>query len=131
MKALSCMTTLFVSAVLLVGSLGCKSSTGGDLLVEDAVPSMEFKTREDVYRVFGVPDTIRQAGENTDHYYVFRRTGGGGFGVGSAFVGIFFSRSHHAENTLVFRIDPAGKVISMNRMLGTSVLRGSIWPFGS
>lgn len=131
MKALSCMTTLFVSAVLLAGSLGCKTSTGGDLLVEDVVPSATFNTKADVYRIFGVPNTIRKAGENTDHYYVFRRSGGGGFGVGSAFIGVFFSRTHHTENTLVFRIDPAGKVISMNRMNGTAVLRGSVWPFGS
>ena len=122
---------VIICIVLLIpGFTGCKSTVAGDLIVEAAPRPVQLETKADVYQVFGVPSTIRTAGENIDMYYVYNQTAGGSLGIGNMLIGLTAQRAHTAANTVVFRVNPEGRVVSVNQLRGTGVLRNTFWPFG-
>ena len=130
MKARALFLAMAVCILVMTFATGCVSGSRGDQM-RDTGPRTPLRTKADIYARLGVPEEIRNVGEEQYLLYILKRERGGSFAVGYIIPLFSVGREHTAEDTLLFRIDSQGNAMEADYLRGTGVLRGSIWPFGT
>ena len=127
--------TFFVipAACLLLLAAGCTSAIRGEqiLIDEETVDLDRGYTLKDVIQAFGAPDNVAPFGEDRLYYFVAAAGSGGGVGIGAIMYQVFhIGRSHTVHDTLIVRVDKAGRVVSFENLNSQDIRRGAMWPFG-
>ena len=133
MKRLNLTIILVPAACLILLAAGCTSTTRGEqiLIDEETVDLDRNYTLKDVIQAFGAPDNVAPFGEDRLYYFVSAAGSGGGVGIGMILYQVFhFGRDHLVNDTLIVRVDKAGKVVSFENLNSQDIRRGSMWPFG-
>lgn len=133
MKRIHHTSILVLAACLLLLAASCTSATRGEqiLIDEETVDLDRGYTLQDVIQAFGAPDNIAPSGEDKLYYFVAAAGSGGGVGIGMILYQVFhFGRDHTVHDTLIVRVDKAGKVVSFENLNSQDIRRGTMWPFG-
>ena len=123
---------LLLCAVLLLSLCGCQSARDGKFPPEDFPLSAALRTKEDIYRTLGLPNSIRDEGNGRIIRYQLKLSKGLGIGLGVASLMLLrLSHDHNAVDTIEFRLDSQDRVVSVTPLTATGMLSYRLWPFGT
>lgn len=123
---------LLLSAALLLPLTACQSSRDGKFPPEEFPLSASLRTKEDIYRTLGLPNSIRDEGNGRIIRYQLKLTKGLGIGLGVASLMLLrLSHDHNAVDTIEFRLDQQDHVVSVTSLTATPMLSYRLWPFGT
>jgi hypothetical protein len=124
--------TIALSGALLLATSACQSSRDGKFPPEDFPLSASLRTKADIYRTLGLPNSIRDEKDGRIIRYQLKISKGLGLGLGVASLMLLrLSHDHNAIDTIEFRLDKADRVLSVTSLTATPELSYRLWPFGS